>query len=56
MVKTLITGFVVATTLGASSQTQAQLQVDPGNPTQTFRINVVSRKTPAASYRLSPDE
>jgi outer membrane protein OmpA-like peptidoglycan-associated protein len=40
-------------TLGASAQAQTQTQVpaDSGNPTPTFRMNVVSRTTPAVSYR-----
>jgi len=41
-------------TLGASAQAQAQTQVpaDSGNPTPTYRINVVSRTTPRRfSYR-----
>ena len=40
-------------TLGASAQAQAQTQLpaDPGNPTPTYRINVVSRTTRAVSYR-----
>src|ERR1043166_4656740 len=39
--------------LGASAQAQAQTQVpdDSGNPTPTYRINVVSRTTRAVSYR-----
>jgi outer membrane protein OmpA-like peptidoglycan-associated protein len=39
--------------LGASAQTQYQTQVpaDAGNPTPTYRINVVSRTTRAVSYR-----
>jgi outer membrane protein OmpA-like peptidoglycan-associated protein len=43
----------VAMALGASAQAQAQTQVpaDSGNPTPTFRINVVSRATRAVSYR-----
>jgi outer membrane protein OmpA-like peptidoglycan-associated protein len=43
----------VAMTLGASAQAQTQTQVpaDSGNPTPTFRINVVSRTTRAVSYR-----
>jgi outer membrane protein OmpA-like peptidoglycan-associated protein len=43
----------VAMALGASAQTQAQTQVpaDSGNPTPTYRINVVSRTTRAVSYR-----
>ena len=40
-------------TLGASAQAQTQTQVpaDSGNPTPTYRINVVSRTTRAVSYR-----
>jgi outer membrane protein OmpA-like peptidoglycan-associated protein len=43
----------VAMALGASAQAHAQTQVpaDSGNPTPTFRINVVSRTTRAVSYR-----
>src|SRR5271157_3241513 len=44
---------VVVMTLGASAQAQTQTQVpaDSGNPTPTYRINVVSRTTRAVSYR-----
>ena len=40
-------------TLGASAQAQAQTQqpADSGNPTPTYRVNVVSRTTRAVSYR-----
>jgi outer membrane protein OmpA-like peptidoglycan-associated protein len=40
-------------TLGVSAQAQAQTQVpaDSGNPTPTYRINVVSRTTRAVNYR-----
>src|SRR5216684_1890964 len=40
-------------TLGASAQAQTQTQVpaDSGNPTSTYRINVVSRTTRAVSYK-----
>jgi outer membrane protein OmpA-like peptidoglycan-associated protein len=40
-------------TLGASAQAQTQTQVpaDSGNPTPTYRINVVSRTTRAVNYR-----
>jgi outer membrane protein OmpA-like peptidoglycan-associated protein len=43
----------VAITLGAAAQAQSQTQVpaDSGNPTPTYRINVVSRTTRAVSYR-----
>jgi outer membrane protein OmpA-like peptidoglycan-associated protein len=43
----------IAITLGAAAQAQAQTQVpaDSGNPTPTYRINVVSRTTRAVSYR-----
>jgi outer membrane protein OmpA-like peptidoglycan-associated protein len=39
--------------LGASAQAQYQTQVpaDAGNPTPTYRVNVVSRTTRAVSYR-----
>ena len=42
-----------AITLGAAAQARAQTQVpaDSGNPTPTYRINVVSRTTRAVSYR-----
>jgi len=43
----------VVMALGATAQAQAQTQVpaDSGNPTPTYRINVVSRTTRAVSYR-----
>jgi outer membrane protein OmpA-like peptidoglycan-associated protein len=43
----------VVMTFGASAlaQTQTQVPADSGNPTPTFRINVVSRTTRAVSYR-----
>jgi outer membrane protein OmpA-like peptidoglycan-associated protein len=43
----------VVMALGASAQAGAQTQVpaDSGNPTPTYRINVVSRTTRAVSYR-----
>jgi outer membrane protein OmpA-like peptidoglycan-associated protein len=43
----------VVMTLGAPTQAQNQTQVpaDSGNPTPTYRINVVSRTTRAVSYR-----
>jgi outer membrane protein OmpA-like peptidoglycan-associated protein len=43
----------VAITLCAAAQAQAQTQVpaDSGNPTPTYRMNVVSRTTRAVSYR-----
>jgi outer membrane protein OmpA-like peptidoglycan-associated protein len=43
----------VVMTLGASAKAQAQTQVpaDSGNPTPTYRVNVVSRTTRAVSYR-----
>jgi outer membrane protein OmpA-like peptidoglycan-associated protein len=43
----------VVMALGVSAQAQAQTQVpaDSGNPTPTYRINVVSRTTRAVSYR-----
>jgi outer membrane protein OmpA-like peptidoglycan-associated protein len=43
----------VVMTLGASGQAQTQTQVpaDSGNPTPTYRINVVSRSTRAVNYR-----
>jgi hypothetical protein len=43
---------VVAITLGASAPVQAQIHssADPGNPTPTFRANVVSRTARAVNY------
>src|SRR6202045_2320134 len=45
----------VVMALGASAQaraqTQTQVPADSGNPTPTYRINVVSRTTRAVSYR-----
>src|SRR5258707_7243317 len=43
----------VVMALGASALAQAQTQApaDSGNPTPTYRINVVSRTTRAVSYR-----
>src|SRR5258707_12191705 len=43
----------VVMALGASALAQAQTQVpaDSGNPTPTYRINVVSRTTRAVSYK-----
>jgi outer membrane protein OmpA-like peptidoglycan-associated protein len=45
--------FAFVMTLGASAQAQTQTQIpaDSGNPTPTYRINVVSRTTRAVSYR-----
>jgi len=42
-----------AMAFGVSAQAQAQTQVpaDSGNPTPTYRVNVVSRTTRAVSYR-----
>jgi outer membrane protein OmpA-like peptidoglycan-associated protein len=53
MFKTSSITLAVAITLGASAQAQNQTQVpaDSGNPTPTFRMNVVSRTTRAVSYR-----
>ena len=53
MLKTFTISLAVAMMLGASAQAQPQSQVpaDTGNPTPTFRINVVSRSTPAVSYK-----
>jgi outer membrane protein OmpA-like peptidoglycan-associated protein len=44
---------LVVMALGASAQGQYQTQLpaDSGNPTPTYRINVVSRTTQAVSYR-----
>src|ERR1700693_544636 len=43
----------VVMTLGASAQaqTQTQMPADSGNPTPTFRLNVVSRTTRAVGYK-----
>jgi outer membrane protein OmpA-like peptidoglycan-associated protein len=41
----------VVMTLGASAQAQTQVPADSGNPTPTYRINVVNRTTRAVSYR-----
>src|ERR1700732_921209 len=45
----------VVMALGASAQaraqTQTQVPADSGNPTPTYRINVVSRTTRAVSYK-----
>ena len=55
MWKTLGITLSVAMALGASAparaQTQTQVPADSGNPTPTYRINVVSRTTRAVSYR-----
>jgi outer membrane protein OmpA-like peptidoglycan-associated protein len=53
MFKILGITLAVAITLGASSQAQTQTQIpaNSGNPTPTFRINVVSRTTRAVSYK-----
>jgi len=53
MFKTSSITLSVVMALGASAQAQAQTQVpaDSGNPTPTYRINVVSRTTRAVSYR-----
>jgi len=53
MLKTFTISLAVAMMLVASAQAQPQSQVpaDTGNPTPTFRINVVSRSTPAVSYK-----
>jgi outer membrane protein OmpA-like peptidoglycan-associated protein len=53
MFKTASITLAVALTLAASAQAQAQTQApaDSGNPTPTFRTNVVSRTTRAVSYR-----
>src|ERR1700732_3570418 len=44
---------LVVMALGASARAQYQTQVpaDAGNPTPTYRVNVVSRTTRAVSYR-----
>jgi outer membrane protein OmpA-like peptidoglycan-associated protein len=48
-----ISGITLAAimTLGASAQAQTQVPANSGNPTPTYRINVVSRTTRAVSYR-----
>jgi len=53
MFKTLGITLAVAIALGASSQAQTQTQIpaNSGDPTPTFRINVVNRTTRAVSYR-----
>src|SRR6202158_2258158 len=53
MFKTFGITLSVVMALGAGAQAQAQTQVpaDSGNPTPTYRINVVSRTTRAVSYR-----
>jgi outer membrane protein OmpA-like peptidoglycan-associated protein len=53
MFKRLSITLGIVMTLGASAQAQTQTQVpaDSGNPTPTFRVNVVSRTTRAVSYR-----
>src|SRR6266852_2325377 len=42
---------VMALVVSAQAQTESQVRVDSGNPTPTYRINVVSRTTRAVSYR-----
>src|ERR1700674_4181737 len=53
MYKKSIITLAVVTTLGATAQAQTQrpAPADSGNPTPTYRINVVSRTTRAVSYR-----
>jgi outer membrane protein OmpA-like peptidoglycan-associated protein len=53
MFKTASITLAVALTLAGTAQAQAQTQspADSGNPTPTFRMNVVSRTTRAVSYR-----
>jgi outer membrane protein OmpA-like peptidoglycan-associated protein len=51
MFKRSIITLAVAITLGATAQAQTQVPADSGNPTPTYRINVVSRTTRAVSYR-----
>jgi outer membrane protein OmpA-like peptidoglycan-associated protein len=53
MFKTLGITLSAVLALGASAQAQTQTQVpaDSGNPTPTYRINVVSRTTRAVSYK-----
>jgi outer membrane protein OmpA-like peptidoglycan-associated protein len=53
MFKTASITLAVVMTLGASAQAQTQMQApaDSGNPTPTFRVNVVSRTTRAVSYK-----
>src|SRR5712692_9591081 len=42
---------VMTLTASARAQTQTQVPADSGNPTPTYRINVVSRTTRAVSYK-----
>jgi outer membrane protein OmpA-like peptidoglycan-associated protein len=59
MFKTFTMALAAVAMLGASAQAQnqthaqnqTQAPADSGNPTPTFRMNVVSRSTPAISYR-----
>ena len=53
MLKTFTMALAAAAILSAPTlaQNQAQAPADSGNPTPTFRVNVVSRSTPAISYR-----
>jgi len=53
MIKIPSITLVAVLTLSASAQAQTQTQVpaDSGNPTPTYRINVVSRTTRAVSYK-----
>jgi hypothetical protein len=53
MLKRIAIVLSVAATLGpfAKAQYQTQAPADSGNPTPEFRTNVVSRTTPAVSYR-----
>ncbi len=53
MIKISSITLTVIMALGASAQGRAQTQApaDSGNPTPTFRMNVVSRTTRAVSYR-----
>jgi hypothetical protein len=52
MLNSLKITLAVLLTLGASAMVAAQTNApaDPGNPTPTFRVNVVSRSTPAVNY------
>jgi hypothetical protein len=51
MFKTFGITLSVVMALGASAQAQTQVPADSGNPTPTYRTNVVSRTTRAVSYR-----
>src|ERR1700686_1703906 len=48
---TLLTLLALGASASAQTQYQTQVPADAGNPTPTYRINVVSRTTRAVSYR-----